>query len=141
MGNYVCAFCYTKETHSLCHDLPKCRGGKTELSNLLVCCQTCRRKKDVKTASEFKQELIWERRATSDLAEVVLEPVWIEIQFLDGEVLKGYTHLVPGKKYSQFLRVHPKGENEQVLVNLGAVKKIIFRKETDLIELPIKITP
>lgn len=38
LGHYVCAFCYKKEKHDLCHDIPKARGGgdrDKKSSNLL----------------------------------------------------------------------------------------------------------
>ena len=51
-----CRFCQM-ETHYVCHNLPLCRGGRTQINNLLTCCRPCSRKKDQGTAKEFEEEL------------------------------------------------------------------------------------
>lgn len=127
LGHYTCVFCGKKERHDLCHDIPKCLGGKTELSNLVVCCNECRRRKDVKTATEFKEELAWRGRAQNVHCETVKESIPLEIYFLDGEVLKGTTNSLPGKK-TENIWMSPEGNGQAVFVNLsGSVKKIVFR--------------
>lgn len=127
LGHYSCVFCGKKEPHDLCHDIPKCLGGKTDLSNLLVCCSECRRKKNVKTAAEFKEQLTWERRTQNVQAETIKQPIPLEIYFLDGEILKGVTATLPGKK-TQSIWVTPQGNGQAIFINIaGSVKKIVFK--------------
>ncbi len=50
--SHSCHFCH-HSTDYLCHDLPKCRGGKTIPSNLLTACLDCRREKGELTSAEY----------------------------------------------------------------------------------------
>ncbi|MBA7624066.1 hypothetical protein ES703_31470 [subsurface metagenome] len=127
LGHYVCAFCYKKEKHDLCHDIPKARGGVTEIKNLLICCRRCQKAKDVKTAAEFKERLAWEGRTENIQAESIRQSIRLEIYFLDGEVLKGTTNSLPGNK-TQSIWVTPEGNGQAIFVNIaGSVKKIVFK--------------
>ncbi len=127
LGHYTCIFCGKKEPHDLCHDIPKCLGGKTEISNLLVCCSECRRGKDIKTAAEFKEQVAWQCRIKNSQAQTIRESIPLEIYFLDGEVLKGITNSLPGKK-TQNIWVTPQGNGQAIFVNIaGSVKKIVFK--------------
>ena len=48
----LCHFCH-ESTSYLCHNLVKCRGGKTIPDNLLTCCVPCRIDKGELTAAEY----------------------------------------------------------------------------------------
>jgi len=77
-----CHFCY-RPTEFLCHDLVKCRGGKTVPDNLLTCCEDCRREKGELTVAEYsgvrlKEENIFE--------EVIMR---IKVYFTNGRDLTG----------------------------------------------------
>lgn len=116
--NYTCYFCRKEETHSLCHDLPKCRGGETELSNLLVCCITCRRKKEELTAEEY---LGYTKLKIEDVFKEMV--MFVKVYFLDGKILKGEIPTLPDKNDIGFY-VNRSGNGERVWVNLRkAVKK------------------
>ena len=127
LGDYVCAFCHKREKHRVCHNIPKARGGKTEVSNLLVCCQVCQKAKDCRMAAEFKEQLIWEGRTQNVQAETIKQPIPLEIFFLDGEVLKAVTNSLPGKN-TQSIWVTPQGNGQAIFINIaGSVKKIVFK--------------
>lgn len=127
LGHYVCAFCQKKEKHDLCHNVPKARGGVTEIKNLLICCRVCQKAKDVKTGPEFKEQLAWQGRIENVQAESIRQTIPLEIYFLDGEVLKGTTNSLPGKK-TQSIWITPQGNGQAIFVNIvGSVKKIVFR--------------
>lgn len=61
-----CRFC-SEPTKYLCHDLVKCRGGKTTPDNLLTCCQSCRREKGELTAAEFHQVKLKEENIDKEM--------------------------------------------------------------------------
>jgi len=115
--NYTCYFCGKKETKSLCHDLPKCRGGETELSNLIVCCTTCRRQKEQLTAREY---LDYIKLEVEDVFEEMT--MFLRIYFLDGEVMEGEIPTLPEKNDKGFY-FHPGGDGETIWVNLAVIKK------------------
>jgi len=115
--NYTCYFCRNEETHSLCHDLPKCRGGKTELSNLLVCCITCRRQKEELTAEEYLDHT---KLKIEDVFKEMI--MFVKVYFLDGEIMQGETPTLPDKKDIGFY-INPSGNGERIWINLHAVKK------------------
>lgn len=116
--NYTCYFCGKKKIESLCHDLPKCRQGKTELSNLLVCCITCRRQKEELTAIEY---LNYTKLKVEDVFKEMI--MIVKVYFLDGEIMKGETPTLPDKKDTGFY-INPSGNGERIWVNLQAVKKV-----------------
>lgn len=41
------------EDKTIDHIIPRCKGGKTKLSNLLVCCFECNQKKDDRDLKDF----------------------------------------------------------------------------------------
>jgi len=115
--NYTCYFCGKKKIGSLCHDLPKCRGGKTELSNLLVCCISCRRQKEELTAEEYLNHI--RLREEDVFKEMVM---LVKVYFLDGEILEGETPTLPDKNDTGFY-INPSGNGERLWLNLKVVKK------------------
>lgn len=115
--NNTCSFCSKRGTKSLCHDIPKCRGGETELSNLLVCCTACRRQKEQLTAVEYLDYI------KLDEEDVFKEmSMFLRIYFLDGEIVEGEIPTLPGKNDKGFY-FHPSGNGETIWVNLAVVKK------------------
>lgn len=114
--NYTCYFCGKEKTQSLCHNLPKCRAGETELSNLLVCCTPCRRQKQELTAEEYLNQL-----KVEDVFEEMI--MFVKVYFLDGEIMQGETPTLPDKKDTGFY-INPSGNGERIWVNLQAVKKV-----------------
>jgi len=115
--NYTCYFCEKNKIKSLCHDLPKCRGGETELSNLVVCCTTCRRQKEELTTKEYLDHIKLDE-------ENVFEEMtmFLRIYFLDGEIMEGEVPTLPGKNDKGFY-FHPGGNGETIWVNLAVIKK------------------
>jgi len=140
-GHYVCAFCYRKEKHDICHDLPKCRGGKTELNNLLVCCEECKREKHYQTADEFREERRFQAMFENVHSEPVVEDVEANINFLDGSMVRGTMKFLPGQQ-TRYIWVKPSGNGQVIWVNLLSVKTIIVRgvKMEDLRTLPVMPT-
>lgn len=116
--NHTCYFCGKGEIHYLCHNLPKCRGGKTEFSNLLVCCTPCRREKEELTAAEY---LNYTKLKVEDVFKEML--MLVKVYFLDGEILQGETPTLPDKNDTGFY-INPGGNGERIWVNLHAVKKV-----------------
>ncbi len=115
--NYTCYFCGKKKIKSLCHDLPKCRGGETEVSNLLVCCIPCRRQKEELTTEEYLDHIKLE------VEDVFKEMIMIaKVYFLDGEIMQGETPTLPDKKDMGFY-INSSGNGERIWINLYAVKK------------------
>jgi len=49
----TCVFCESKGISSLCHLIPRCRGGNDSINNLAVCCKSCYRKKRYQMPLEF----------------------------------------------------------------------------------------
>lgn len=119
--NYTCYFCAKEETESLCHKLPKCRGGKTELCNLLVCCIACRRQKEELTAEEY---LNYTKLEVEDVFKEMI--MFVKVYFLDGEIMQGETPTLVDKKDTGFY-IHPDGNGETIWVNLQALKKVEFK--------------
>ena len=70
-----CHFCH-RATSYLCHDLVKCRGGKTLPDNLLTCCTLCRRQKGELTAAEYREH----RQAISLRLEDIFKEMTMRIQ-------------------------------------------------------------
>ena len=123
--NYTCYFCEKNKVKSLCHDLPKCRGGETELSNLLVCCTTCRRQKQELTAEEYLNY------AKLEVQDVFKEMVmFVRVYFRDGEIIQGETPTLPDKNDIGFY-VHPSGNGETIWVSLAALKKFEVKHGTN----------
>lgn len=125
-GNYTCFFCQKKGVHSVCHKVPKCRGGLTEADNLLICCEECRRQKEELTAEEYLDFLTQEGAFKKALVgkqvdEKVGSPV--TVFFKDGEVLQGRIYTLPGKTDTA-IYIYPDNENLSVYVNLEATKKV-----------------
>jgi len=115
--HYTCYFCGKKESRSVCHDLPKCRGGETELSNLLVCCITCRRQKEQLTGKEYGDYIkLDEENVFKEMS------MFLRIYFLDGEIMEGETPTLPEKNDKGFY-FHPGGNGETIWVNLAVIKK------------------
>lgn len=115
--NYTCYFCRKKKIESLCHDLPKCRGGETEFSNLLVCCISCRRQKQEFTTKEYLDHIKLE------VEDVFREMImFVKVYFLDGEMLEGESPTLPDKNDTGFY-INPSGNGERIWVNLTALKK------------------
>ena len=117
--NYTCYFCGKKKIESLAHELPKCRGGETEVSNLLVCCISCRREKEQLTAEEYlnyKQHIL---KVEDVFREMIM---LIKVYFLDGEVIEGETPTLP-KKNNTGLYIQRPGNGEKTWINLKAIKK------------------
>ena len=44
---------------SIDHVLPKCRGGKEDIENLLPVCRSCNSKKRHKTLDEYREYMTW----------------------------------------------------------------------------------
>ena len=115
--HYTCYFCGKKESRSVCHNLPKCRGGETELSNLLVCCITCRRQKEQLTGEEYLDYIkLDEENVFEEMS------MFVKVYFLDGEVMPGEIPTLPDKNDTGFY-IHPDGNGETIWVNLAGVKK------------------
>ena len=115
--NYTCYFCGKKKIKSLCHDLPKCRGGETQLSKLLVCCTSCRRQKEELTAVEYLDYIkLNEENVFKEMS------MFLRIYFLDGEVMQGEIPTLPEKNDKGFY-LHPDGNGETIWVNLAVIKK------------------
>ena len=115
--NYTCYFCGKKEIEFLCHGIPKCRGGETELSNLLVCCTACRRQKEQLTAEEYQNYIkLDEENVFKEMS------MFLRIYFLDGEIMEGEIPTLPGKNDQGFY-FHPGGNGETIWVNLAVIKK------------------
>jgi len=114
--NYTCYFC-GKKTNYLCHDLPKCRGGKTELSNLLACCIPCRRQKEELTAQEYLSYIKLEEK---DIFKE--EIMFVKVYFLDGETIEGETVCLPNKGDNGFY-LNPTDNGERIWIGLHAIKK------------------
>jgi len=71
----LCHFCH-QPTSYFCHDLVKCRGGKTLPDNLLTCCTLCRRQKGELTAAEYREH----RQAISLRLEDIFKEMTMRIQ-------------------------------------------------------------
>lgn len=61
LGVFGCAYCGSKESLTVDHVVPKCRGGDDAKSNLLPACSTCNSIKARKTLDEWRSsaELEW----------------------------------------------------------------------------------
>lgn len=109
-----CQFCGRK-TKMLCHDLPKCRGGKTEPENLLVCCEGCRREKGELTAAEYRavklEQIDFPR-------EVKL--MRIKVIFPSGDKVEGIVEELPNPETKAFwLRKDGNGTRELIYTMPG----------------------
>ena len=65
-----CHFC-EQPTEYLCHDLVKCRGGKTVPDNLLTSCVLCRREKGELTAAEYFEVKLKEENIFKEVTMLV----------------------------------------------------------------------
>ena len=112
---HSCRFCHCP-THYLCHDLPKCRGGKTTPSNLLTACLDCRREKGELTAAEYCEHT----RLSQDnpLKEVTMlirvhfsdsnrDPVEGEVDSLPDPTAPGFYLRRPGNGCRELIFVEP----------------------------------
>jgi hypothetical protein len=112
--NNKCCFCY-QPTKFVCHNLVKCRGGKTELTNLLACCQDCRREKEELTAAEYRlvklKEIDFPREVKAMRVRVV---------FPDGKKVEGIVNELPNPETKGFwLRQDGNGTRELIFIMPG----------------------
>jgi len=113
-----CRFC-GKQTDMLCHDVPKCRGGKTEPENLLACCEDCRREKEELTAKEYravKLEYI-------DLPKEV-KAMRIKVVFPDGEPVEGIVDKLPNPETKAFYVRKPNNGVRQLIFTMPGMRII-----------------
>lgn len=59
---YYCKCNVTLETSTLDHLVPRAKGGKNSLDNLVLCCYVCNHKKGTRTAEEFLKFLAEEKK-------------------------------------------------------------------------------
>ena len=83
--NKSCHFCH-RPTEYLCHDLVKCRGGKTTPDNLLTCCVTCRREKGELTAAEYFEVKLQEENIFKEATSVFIKVYYISGRSREGEI-------------------------------------------------------
>jgi len=118
--DHTCYFCGKKGIKYLCHDIPKCRGGKTKLSNLLGCCTPCRREKDQLTTVEYTEYL---RHTVLKEKDVFKEmKMFVKVYFLDGEIIEGKISSLPEKQDNGFY-LHTTGDGGLTWVSVRAIKK------------------
>jgi len=99
----------------LCHDVPKCRGGKTEVSNLLACCEDCRREKEEFTVQEY----LVLRLAQIDFPTEV-KSMRIKVIFASGKPVEGIVDKLPMPETKAFwLRYLGNGARELIFVEPG----------------------
>jgi len=99
----------------LCHDLPKCRGGKTEPSNLLSCCEDCRREKGEFTAEEYRAVKLEKIDFPKEVGAMR-----IRVIFPDGERVEGIVDTLPplGAK-AFYLSKDGNGQRRQIYTEPG----------------------
>jgi 5-methylcytosine-specific restriction endonuclease McrA len=51
---FYCSRELTEEEKTVDHKLPVSKGGTNEITNLVICCQTCNSKKSNQTAEEYR---------------------------------------------------------------------------------------
>ena len=114
----ICHFC-KKPTDKLCHDIPKCLGGKTIFDNLLPCCRDCSRQKQELTAAQFwdalklKEENIFEETTS----------MFIKVYYISGRTREGEVETEPTLKAKTFyMKVGDNGK--MVKVNIANVEDI-----------------
>ena len=60
-NSWTCRYCgtkmYSRDEVTVDHIKPLSRGGKTEISNLLICCKTCNKSKSSKHKNHYKNLL------------------------------------------------------------------------------------
>jgi len=99
----------------LCHDVVKCRGGKTEVSNLLACCEDCRRQKEEFTAPEY----LALRVAYIDFPKEV-KSMHIKVVFASGKEVGGIVDNLPTPESKAFwIRYPGNGGRELIFVEPG----------------------
>jgi len=109
-----CTFC-RNQTAMLCHDLPKCRGGKTEPENLLVCCEGCRREKEEMTATEYRAVRLEYINIPKEIKRM-----HIKVVFPSGKEVEGIVENVPNPETKGFwLRKEGNGTRELIYTMPG----------------------
>lgn len=109
-----CRFCH-RPTEFLCHDLVKCRGGKTVPDNLLTCCEDCRREKGELTVAEYSGVRLKEENIFEEVKSML-----IEIHFVSGEPLTGEVPSEPSMSSPEFY-VHVGNNGKTAKVNTANV--------------------
>ena len=110
----TCHFCQ-EPTQYLCHDLAKCRGGKTTPDNLLTCCVSCRREKGELTAAEYRTV----RLDQTDFPKEV-KSMRIKVIFANGKDVGGIVDVVPTPETKAFyLRSPDNGARELIFTEPG----------------------
>lgn len=92
----ICHFC-GDPTNYLCHDLVKCRGGKTIPDNLLTCCQDCRREKGELTSAEYLESKLKQENIFKEVISVL-----IKVYFSSGVSFVGEVESEPSLKSPEF---------------------------------------
>lgn len=88
--NYTCRYCGAKAPGvalHVDHVVPRARGGRDALSNLVTACQTCNLGKAAMVAEQSAPDLTeaeYEERVT-DLLETARNWFWHELKYLEGE--------------------------------------------------------
>lgn len=113
-----CQFC-GKQTKMLCHDLPKCRGGKTESENLLACCEDCRREKGEFTAKEYRVVKLEQIDFPSEVKQMR-----IKVIFASGKDVGGIVDNLPTPETKAF-HLHHDGNGTMELIFVEAGMRII----------------
>jgi len=110
-----CVFCGAP-TKFLCHSIPKCRGGKTTVDNLLTCCRKCSREKGEYTPLEwffngyFKEDF----KIKLDFKE---EKVKIKVKLKDEGVIYGESNSLPRNNDNGFWMMTKEGIRRFVPIN------------------------
>jgi len=128
-----CVFCGKGPVNSLCHIRPKCRGGRTTVNNLTVCCLKCRRQK----AKQLPLEFLFSYYFVFDVLKEPLDKadafdditVKVRLYWRDGAIEDGEVPDLPDVRHTGFYFTYP-GDDQQVFVSVAAIKKIVpIRRE------------
>lgn len=114
----TCHFC-ANPTSYLCHNLAKCRGGKTTPDNLFTCCVTCRREKGELTAAEYG---VLRLECIDFPKEVKL--MRIKVLFPSGEPVEGIVDKLPTPETKAFY-LHPDGNGVRELIFVQPGMRIV----------------
>lgn len=105
--NYTCRYCGAKAPDvklHVDHVIPKARGGRDELSNLVTACETCNLGKQAKVTEQAEPSLTWDEfgPAFAEIQEVAREWFLRDCTGLDEEWVE-ITGSVPSPKTQMML--------------------------------------
>jgi len=109
-----CVFCGAP-TNFLCHAVPKCRGGKTTVDNLLTCCRKCSREKGEYTPLEWFFDGYFKENFKTKL-DFEEEKVKIKVKLKD-EVIYGESNSLPRNNDNGFWMMTEEGIRRFVPIN------------------------